>query len=61
MQLCWVAYDSQLYPTLCACRVVFPSVQAMFCHVPVNQVLTMHDVSNIWRVPLMMQAQVGDG
>lgn len=30
----------------------------MFCHVPANQVLTMHDVSNIWRVPLMMQAQV---
>lgn len=32
-------------------------LQAMFCHVPANQVLTMHDVSNIWRVPLMMQAQ----
>lgn len=31
--------------------------QASFCHVPSSQVLTMHDVSNIWRVPLMMQAQ----
>lgn len=32
-------------------------LQASFCHVPASQVLTMHDVSNIWRVPLMMQAQ----
>lgn len=31
--------------------------QASFCHVPAAQVLTMHDVSNIWRVPLMMQTQ----
>ncbi|GAB4823125.1 hypothetical protein N2152v2_010171 [Parachlorella kessleri] len=52
-----------LNPTLLACRSSEPlgeSVKeklAMFCHVPVNQVLTMHDVSNIWRVPLMMQAQ----
>ena len=36
-----------------------PVLQASFCHVPAAQVLTMHDVSNIWRVPLMMQAQVG--
>jgi hypothetical protein len=34
-----------------------PLAQASFCHVPSSQVLTMHDVSNIWRVPLMMQAQ----
>ena len=34
-----------------------PWLQASFCHVPAAQVLTMHDVSNIWRVPLMMQAQ----
>lgn len=31
--------------------------QAMFCHVPNEHVLTMHDVSNIWRVPLMLEAQ----
>ena len=31
--------------------------QALFCHVPKEHVLTMHDVSNIWRVPLIMEAQ----
>ena len=41
----------------CGCAVC-PPLQAAFCHVPADQVLTMHDVSNIWRVPLMMQAQV---
>eukprot|EP00887_Chlorella_sp_A99_P007532 scaffold2.g7532.t1 len=52
-----------LNPHLLACRSSEPlqgSVQeklAAFCHVPVDQVLTMHDVSNIWRVPLMMAAQ----
>ena len=33
------------------------SLQALFCHVPVGSVLTMHDVSNIWRVPCMMEEQ----
>ena len=52
-----------LNPHLLACRSSEPlneSVKeklALFCHVPVGQVLTMHDVSNIWRVPLMMQEQ----
>ena len=32
-------------------------MQASFCHVAANQVLSLHDVSNIWHVPLMMQAQ----
>lgn len=31
--------------------------QAQFCHVPKQHVLTMHDVSNIWRVPLIMESQ----
>jgi len=31
--------------------------QALFCNVPDKHVLTMHDVSNIWRVPLMMESQ----
>ncbi|PRW34103.1 CTP synthase [Chlorella sorokiniana] len=50
-------------PALLACRSSEPlqdsvrSKLAAFCHVPADQVLTMHDVSNIWRVPLMMQAQ----
>ena len=52
-----------LNPDLLACRSSEPlgdSVKeklALFCHVPAKQVLTMHDVSNIWRVPLMMQSQ----
>lgn len=52
-----------LNPHLLACRSSEPlgdSVKeklALFCHVPANQVLTMHDVSNIWRVPLMLQSQ----
>lgn len=33
------------------------AVQALFCQVPPENVLTMHDVSNIWRVPLLMQSQ----
>lgn len=31
--------------------------QALFCQVPTESVLTMHDVSNIWRVPLLMESQ----
>lgn len=52
-----------LNPHLLACRSSDPlgdSVKeklASFCHVPAAQVLTMHDVSNIWRVPLMMMDQ----
>lgn len=32
-------------------------LQALFCQVPAENVLTMHDVSNIWRIPLLMQSQ----
>lgn len=40
------------------CRSCIPSQpQAQFCHVPKQHVLTMHDVSNIWRVPLIMESQ----
>jgi CTP synthase len=52
-----------LNPSLLACRSQDPLGEAtkeklaQFCHVPPRQVLTMHDVSNIWRVPLMLQAQ----
>ena len=31
--------------------------QALFCQVPTKHVLNMHDVSNIWKVPLVMEAQ----
>lgn len=33
------------------------ALQALFCQVPATSVLTMHDVSNIWRIPLLMQSQ----
>ncbi|GAX75826.1 hypothetical protein CEUSTIGMA_g3269.t1 [Chlamydomonas eustigma] len=52
-----------LNPTMLACRCSEPldeSVReklALFCHVPGKHVLTMHDVSNIWRVPLMLESQ----
>ena len=39
----------------------FPSqllfLQALFCQVPSNHVLNMYDVTNIWHVPLVLEAQ----
>ena len=32
-------------------------MQALFCQVAPHNVLTMHDVSNIWQVPLLMAEQ----
>lgn len=32
-------------------------VQALFCQVPPSHVLNMHDVSNIWQVPIVMADQ----
>lgn len=52
-----------LIPNLLACRCQEPLEQgvreklALFCHVPAEAVLTMHDVSNIWRIPLVMEEQ----
>jgi len=52
-----------LNPHFLACRSSEPLGEstkeklASFCHVPASQVLTMHDVSNIWRVPLMIMEQ----
>ena len=52
-----------LHPHLLACRCAEPldegvrSKLALFCQVPTQNVLTMHDVSNLWRVPLLMQEQ----
>ena len=34
-----------------------PCAQALFCQVPANHVLNMFDVSNIWHVPLLLEAQ----
>lgn len=33
------------------------SPQALFTQVPVENVLTMHDVTNIWRVPILLESQ----
>lgn len=52
-----------LHPHMLACRSSEPledSVRdklALFCQVPPDSVLGMHDVSNIWQVPLMMMEQ----
>eukprot|EP00878_Enallax_costatus_P014560 GHUV01015231.1.p1 GENE.GHUV01015231.1~~GHUV01015231.1.p1 ORF type:complete len:554 (+),score=149.49 GHUV01015231.1:128-1789(+) len=52
-----------LQPDLLACRCSVPLDEgvrqklALFCQVPAENVLTMHDVSNIWRIPLLMQSQ----
>ena len=32
-------------------------LQALFCQVPTNHVLNMYDVSNIWHVPIVLEAQ----
>uniref|UniRef100_A0A6U1F2G0 CTP synthase n=1 Tax=Tetraselmis chuii TaxID=63592 RepID=A0A6U1F2G0_9CHLO len=50
-------------PRMIACRCSEPldnsvrSKLSLFCQVPEKSVLTMHDVSNIWRVPLIMADQ----
>ena len=36
---------------------LFSPTQALFCQVAPHDVLTMHDVSNIWQVPLLMAEQ----
>lgn len=33
------------------------SKMALFCHVPESHIVDLHDVSNIWHVPLIMQEQ----
>eukprot|EP00891_Asterochloris_glomerata_P007873 jgi/Astpho2/7873/fgenesh1_pm.00117_%23_30_t len=50
-------------PHLLACRSAEPLQQSVrdklanFCQVPSSHVLTLHDVTNIWHVPLLLQAQ----
>ena len=36
---------------------IFKFVQALFCQVPTKHVLNMHDVQNIWHVPLVLEDQ----
>mmetsp|Transcript_11492 Transcript_11492/g.39961 ORF Transcript_11492/g.39961 Transcript_11492/m.39961 type:complete len:562 (-) Transcript_11492:923-2608(-) len=52
-----------LAPDLLACRSTDPLEEgvkqklALFCHVETNHILNLHDVSNIWHVPLVMREQ----
>ncbi|GAQ80234.1 CTP synthase family protein [Klebsormidium nitens] len=52
-----------LTPHLLACRSAQPLEQStkaklsQFCHVPTDHCLNIHDVSNIWHVPLLLRDQ----
>ena len=52
-----------LMPHLLACRTAdhleagVKAKLALFCHVPESHILNLHDVSNIWHVPLIMHSQ----
>ncbi|KAE9618817.1 putative CTP synthase (glutamine hydrolyzing) [Lupinus albus] len=48
---------------LLACRSAEPLLQStkdklsQFCHVPINNILNIHDVPNIWHIPLLLRNQ----
>lgn len=52
-----------LFPNLLACRCSkelddnAKAKLAQFCHVPLSNVLTLHDVPNIWHIPLLLKDQ----
>ncbi|KAI4374359.1 hypothetical protein MLD38_012364 [Melastoma candidum] len=52
-----------LTPHLLACRSAQPLLHntreklSQFCHVPVGNILNIHDVPNIWHVPLLLKNQ----
>ncbi|GAB2226370.1 hypothetical protein Droror1_Dr00022174 [Drosera rotundifolia] len=52
-----------LIPDILACRSAKPlddSVKmklSQFCHVPVDNIITLHDVPNIWHIPLLLRDQ----
>ncbi|PIA61168.1 hypothetical protein AQUCO_00300590v1 [Aquilegia coerulea] len=52
-----------LTPHLLACRSAEPLLEgtkeklSQFCHVPVGNILNIHDVPNIWHVPLLLRNQ----
>ncbi|XVE73396.1 hypothetical protein DITRI_Ditri11bG0114800 [Diplodiscus trichospermus] len=52
-----------LTPQLLACRSAQPLLDntkeklSQFCHVPVANILNIHDVPNIWHVPLLLRSQ----
>ncbi|KAK1354293.1 CTP synthase [Heracleum sosnowskyi] len=52
-----------LTPHFLACRSAEPLLEAskqklsQFCHVPIGNILNIHDVPNIWHIPLLLQNQ----
>nr|XP_016505567.1 PREDICTED: CTP synthase-like [Nicotiana tabacum] len=52
-----------LIPHFLACRSAQPLLEnakqklSQFCHVPVANILNIHDVPNIWHIPLLLQNQ----
>ncbi|XP_031373426.1 CTP synthase [Punica granatum] len=54
-----------LTPHLLACRSAQPLLDntkeklSQFCHVPLDNILNIHDVPNIWHVPLLLRNQNG--
>ncbi|WOL01483.1 hypothetical protein Cni_G10199 [Canna indica] len=52
-----------LTPNILACRSSKPldanvkEKLSQFCHVPVSNIVTLHDVSNIWHIPLLLEKQ----
>jgi CTP synthase len=53
-----------LTPHFLACRSEKPLEEgtkqklSQFCHVPPEHIIAMHDLSNIWHVPLLLRKQV---
>ncbi|XP_077251028.1 uncharacterized protein LOC143890282 [Tasmannia lanceolata] len=52
-----------LTPNILACRSAMPLEEnvkeklSQFCHVPAANIVTLHDVSNIWHIPLLLRDQ----
>jgi CTP synthase len=52
-----------LTPHFLACRSAMPLLKStkeklsQFCHVPIGNILNIHDVPNIWHVPLLLSSQ----
>ncbi|CAN6336751.1 unnamed protein product [Urochloa humidicola] len=52
-----------LIPDILACRSTHPLEEqvkvklAQFCHVPIPNIINLHDVTNIWHIPLLLRDQ----
>ncbi|KAM0876961.1 hypothetical protein ACQ4PT_035818 [Festuca glaucescens] len=52
-----------LAPDILACRSTEPLEEhvaaklSQFCHVPISNIVNLHDVSNIWHIPLLLRDQ----